>query len=69
MIEREHGTQFLVCDSCGDSFTEPYERDEVQRMIDDAKEAGWLVKSGRGEWTHTCPKCVPSRDEFEEVEI
>lgn len=70
MIEREYQTQFIVCDGCEDAWTEPYDRDDFNRMIQDAKEAGWSVRSGRGEWVHKCPVCARDEErEFEEVEI
>lgn len=70
MIDREYGQQRLICDQCENAETKPYDGDDFRRMIDDAKEDGWLVRSGNGGWTHTCPKCAPSTEnEFEEVEI
>lgn len=69
MIDREYGETRLICDSCGDWQKKTYDRDEFRRMIDDAKEDGWLVRSGRGEWTHTCPKCAPVADDFDEVDL
>jgi uncharacterized C2H2 Zn-finger protein len=70
VINREYGEQQIVCDQCETTATKFYDRDDFRRMVDDAKEDGWLVRSGNGEWTHTCPKCAPSDDdEFEDVEL
>lgn len=70
MIDREYGQQRIVCDECERQHTKLYDSDDFRRMIDDAKEDGWLVKSGRGEWVHTCPKCAPTDDDdFEEVDL
>lgn len=64
MIEREFGETRLVCDECGDWQRDTYDREDFHRMIEDAKEEGWQIRSGRGGWTHTCPVCA---SEFDEV--
>lgn len=69
MIDREYGETRLICDDCGDWQRETYDRDEFRRMIDDAKQDGWLVRPG-SEWTHLCPKCAAVKDEdFDEVDL
>lgn len=57
MIDREYGEMRLVCDECGDWRQDTYEQHEFHQMIRDAREDGWTVRSGRGEWIHNCPKC------------
>ena len=70
MIDREYGETRLICDDCGDWQKETFDRDEFRRMIDEAKAAGWSVRSGRGEWVHKCPKCAAREElDFEEIDL
>lgn len=63
MIEREHRDQFIACDSCS-AYTEPYDHDDFNRMIADAKENGWRIRLRGGEWGHTCPNCQGAAEDF-----
>jgi len=57
MIEKQHGQQALMCDSCDDSLGF-FERDEFQEMIADAKGQGWkITPDGEGGWSHLCGSC------------
>lgn len=64
MIDREYGETRLVCDGCGDWQEKTYDRDEFMRMLADAKDDGWSIRSGNGEWTHLCRKCHGAAAEF-----
>ena len=63
-IQRTHGKMQLVCDTCDEAVVRPngtrpvYAQDEFDVMIEDAKDAGWVIqKNEKGEWEHTCFDC------------
>ncbi len=47
MIERLHGRQQIVCDSCPASQPRTYGDDEFDVMVSDAKAAGWIITKPR----------------------
>lgn len=59
MIEREQNELiFLVCDECGESLKNgPYDNDEFEEMISDAKTQGWGISPIGDDWQHHCSKC------------
>lgn len=63
MIDREYGQMRLVCDACENAETDLC--DDFNQMIGDAKEAGWSIRSGNGEWVHKCPGCGSAKGDFE----
>lgn len=67
MIEHEYGAMRIVCDLTGERFSEDYSEDYFYRMIEDAKEAGWIIRPEGGEWRHYSPKTRGAAAEFEPV--
>lgn len=57
MIQKYKDTMELVCDKCGDNRP-PYDEDQFNDMIIEAKGEGWRVYRQDGHWTHECPECV-----------
>lgn len=57
-IERQHGEQTLLCDTCGEDLGEFYT--SFPLMISKAKAEGWGIKPDGSDWTHTCPDCAGS---------
>lgn len=68
-VENDHRDIYLSCDAkrCNET-TEPYDRDEFNMMIYEAKRAGWKIENRRGQYFHTCPACAED-DGFEAVEL
>jgi len=62
-LKRDGNNLRLVC-RC--QFpTAAYGRKQFQRMVDDARDAGWRIEKRGDAYTHTCPSCVaaePSGD-------
>lgn len=57
MIDRQHGTILLRCDSCDEGFENDYGPADFMRMIEDAKAAGWAIQRSGSEIKHSCPDC------------
>ena len=57
MIQKYKGTMELVCDKCGDN-RKPYDDEEFNLMIAEAKADGWSISRQDGHWTHECATCV-----------
>lgn len=68
MIWRDRSEMNLVCDTC-EADGKTYDTDDFNRMIADAKEAGWRITIEKGEWTHKCPACAGVKGDFEAVQL
>jgi hypothetical protein len=66
ILKNEHGTLYIVtCDGCPECVeTETNIFKDVVIML---KENGWLItKNGDDVWTHYCPVCKESKNDFKD---
>ena len=67
MLERDAGQTEMHCDGTGCDEVlarstgkgSVYSHDEFDVMVDDAKNAGWVIRHRQGQWRHYCsPDCA-----------
>lgn len=56
MIDRQHSSVIIECDSCPALF-EGVQHQEFKDVWNEAKRDGWRTRQIAGEWLHGCPKC------------
>lgn len=59
-ITRIGSERWLSCDECGDDQDGQYENADFKQMVDDAKNAGWLIRKNGSDYEHFCRCCGTS---------
>ncbi len=57
-IENFEGCSEMLCDYCGEPYSDPVRDSRFHGMIQDAKEDGWRIRKNTSGWEHTCPSCL-----------
>jgi predicted RNA-binding Zn-ribbon protein involved in translation (DUF1610 family) len=58
-IERDGRERMISCESCSSTLA-PFDQDEFNEMVADAKAHGWKIRNEDGTWSHVCPNCQES---------